>query len=85
MWGHSYYKLLGITDLIATDQEDYVRLAVKVARDKAFAAGISKRILENSHKLYRNKKAGTVWTDMLLSIAKKEGTPHENMTQKDEL
>lgn len=85
-WTQAYYKLLGITDLIATDEDDYVRLAVRVARDKAFAASISQRILESSHKLYRNKKAGGVWTDMLLSIAKKEGTPHENApSPKDEL
>ena len=46
------YKQMGIPDLIAKDSESYLKLALKVAKNKQFRKIVSDKINANSHKLF---------------------------------
>ncbi len=46
------YKQMGLTDLIATDAESYITLALRLAQDSDFKRRIQADIKANSHKLY---------------------------------
>ena len=57
MRGRQTYGMLrqiGIDDTIATDIDDYVRIAVRLGRDPASREGIVQRIRENRHLLFGN-------------------------------
>jgi len=45
-------RLMGIEDLIATDLDDYVRIAVELGRDAERRAALRARIAERKHVLY---------------------------------
>lgn len=47
-------KHIDIEDTIATDVEDYVRIAVRLGQDRAWRDDISRRIRENKHKLFND-------------------------------
>ena len=70
-WTQAYYKMLGIHDLIAVDEGDYVRLATSFGRNKTASADIRKLIKGNAHKLYRSRDAADTWTRMLLNITRR--------------
>ena len=46
------YKQMGLSDLIATDANSYLRLALKLAQDADFKRRMQDDIKANSHKLY---------------------------------
>ena len=71
-WTQAYYHHMGITDLIATDIDHYVELAVKVGTDKAFYNELRERIKNNSHKIFYSKEASKAWEQVLLDIYQKE-------------
>ena len=60
--------LVGMTDLIATNPDDYVRIAVKVANDKPYAAELRRKLAERLPALYESKEAVQAWTNLLLRI-----------------
>jgi len=60
-WTYAYYNHIGVLDLIAKDQADYVNIAVKIATNKDYRSEISKKIKENSIKLFNSKDAGKAW------------------------
>jgi predicted O-linked N-acetylglucosamine transferase (SPINDLY family) len=43
-WLTTMYEAIGVTDLIASTPDDYVRLAVRLASDPAWKAGLADRI-----------------------------------------
>ncbi|WP_297172923.1 hypothetical protein [Thermomonas sp.] len=47
-------KHIGVEDTIASDSEDYVRIAVRLGQDRAWRDDISRRIRENKHKLFND-------------------------------
>ena len=70
-WTQAYYKVMGITKLIAKDTVDYVRIAIEIAnssdtKKKELRASIKKAVHE---KLYDNTKAAKLWADTILSVA----------------
>ena len=70
-WTQAYYKVMGITKLIAKDANDYVRVAIATANasdaeKQALRASIKNAVFK---KLYRNTKAAKLWADAILSVA----------------
>jgi len=47
-----YYKQMGLDDLIASNENEYVSLAIKLAHDPDFKNQMKNDIKENSHKLF---------------------------------
>lgn len=48
------YMQMGVTDLIARDREDFIRLAVRLGTDPAFRTEMSEKILRNNDVLFSN-------------------------------
>ena len=67
-WTQAYYKLIGVTDLIASNAAEYVQLATKIATNKEYAKKIKNKILANKNKLFKSNEAITAWEDMLIKI-----------------
>jgi protein O-GlcNAc transferase len=51
------YKVIGIDDCIAGDEEEYVSIAVKIASDREYRKQLSSRILETSGILFEDMNA----------------------------
>ena len=51
---NAVYKRMDITDLIASDKEQYVQLAIKAANDKEFNQEIRSKIAERKNKIFNN-------------------------------
>ena len=49
------YRRMGYTELIARDEADYVRLAVRLATDAPFRAQASRAILERCAVLFNER------------------------------
>jgi protein O-GlcNAc transferase len=43
-------KMMGLTETIASDKQQYIQLAVKLATDKNYRQGLRQSIEENKHK-----------------------------------
>ncbi len=46
------YRQMGLSDMIATDEETYVQLALRLAQDKGFQLRMQNAIKANSHNLF---------------------------------
>ena len=60
------YKLMEMPELIADSPESYARLAVRVATDKAWQAGLRQRILARNAVLFDNP----AWSQALLRFCR---------------
>ncbi|MAX24451.1 MAG: hypothetical protein CMJ19_08095 [Phycisphaeraceae bacterium] len=60
------YKQMGFESLIAKDADDYVRLAVRLATDHAFASAVRQRIGERSNILFTNSKSIDEWQNFFV-------------------
>lgn len=69
-WTLAFYDILGVTDAVAVDKDDYVRLAVTIGRDDTLRNSIKSKIAKNIHKMWRCEKAVDNWSNALLNIAK---------------
>ncbi len=47
-WLASMYETIGVTDLIATDENDYVNLALRLAADRAWRQALAERLRSNN-------------------------------------
>jgi predicted O-linked N-acetylglucosamine transferase (SPINDLY family) len=47
-------KRMGLTELVVPSEQDYVALAVRLARDTEYRGHIRKRIAESSHVLFED-------------------------------
>lgn len=70
-WTQAYYKIMGIEEFIAMDQNDYVKIAVETAnmlpekKEK-----MREKIKSSAHKkLYRNDAGVQYWINAFLDIA----------------
>lgn len=57
MRGRQTYGMLrkmGVEDTIATDVDDYVRIAVRLGKDADWRKDVTRRVRENSHKLFND-------------------------------
>ena len=53
----AFYKQMGLTELIATDAESYVTLALRLARDADFRLRMQTDIKDNANKLFESLDA----------------------------
>jgi predicted O-linked N-acetylglucosamine transferase (SPINDLY family) len=66
------YKRMGFEDLIATTEENYVELAMKIATYPPLRRHFEKRIADNKHKLYQDEEAVNEWYNFLKNECNKE-------------
>ena len=72
-WTKAYYDILGVSDAIAKDKDDYAKLAVSIACNPSLKASISSKISENIHKMWRSEEAVNNWTEIFLQLSQKNG------------
>ena len=65
------YKQMGLSDLIATDVNSYLRLAIKLAQDADFKRRMQDDIKANAHKLYERFEAVEEMETFFISATKK--------------
>ena len=70
-WTKAYYDILGVSDAIAKDKDDYAKLAVSIACNPSLKASISSKISENIHKMWRSEEAVNNWTEIFLQLSQK--------------
>ena len=70
-WTKAYYDILGVSDAIAKDEDDYAKLAVSIACNPSLKASISSKISENIHKMWRSEEAVNNWTEIFLQLSQK--------------
>ena len=85
-WTQAFYRILGVSDLVATDAADYARIAVRLATEPAEAAALRRRIAEALPQLYESRDAVKAWTRMLMGLAlppalKRTGDARASLTQ----
>jgi len=54
---YALYKLMGLTECVAHDKEDYVKIAVRLAADPAFRERVREEILARNSVLYEDSEA----------------------------
>ena len=68
-WSMAYYEQLGVTDLVAKDADDYVRIAVRIATDESAREEVKRRVQAALPKLFRRQEAVDEWSKMLRRLA----------------
>mmetsp|Transcript_15295 Transcript_15295/g.18564 ORF Transcript_15295/g.18564 Transcript_15295/m.18564 type:complete len:652 (+) Transcript_15295:140-2095(+) len=71
-WSLAYFNQIGVLDSVASSKNEYVDLAVQFATNKDRQKELKKKILNNSHKLFKNKHPVKAWEQVLTQIH--EGT-----------
>jgi protein O-GlcNAc transferase len=66
--GMYFSKLIGVEDGIATDEQDFVERAVRIANNPALRTSIRERVLANNHRLFHNPDASKELASTLLSL-----------------
>jgi protein O-GlcNAc transferase len=61
-------KMMGLTETIASDKQQYIQLAVKLATDKNYRQGLRQSIEENKHKLYQDLAPVRALENFLFSV-----------------
>ena len=64
-WSLAYYNIIGVTDTIAKDKEDYVNIAVKIGTNSIEKERLKKLILDNVHKLFYCNNAVESWSTVI--------------------
>lgn len=62
------YRQMGMTDLIATSEEEYVDLALRLANDREWQAGIRQLVSSRSGPLFENQAAVDEFNAFLASL-----------------
>lgn len=62
----AYYKIMGFEDLIATNKQEYINLAIKLATDKTFKTKAHDIIQKSNHLLYNNQNILTQYHDFFM-------------------
>ncbi|WP_228371294.1 hypothetical protein [Trichormus azollae] len=55
----SFLKLLGMTDTIAKNEQDYIEVAIKLGFDPDWRKSIAERMSQNHHRLFDDKNCVT--------------------------
>lgn len=86
-WTMAYYDMLGVgSDLIASDADDYVRRAVRIATDEKLRAELKARVHEALPRLYHREEAVVEWSKLLrrLALGGGEGGEEGGVTDGDD-
>jgi protein O-GlcNAc transferase len=62
-------QMMGVTDTITETVDEYVSIAVRLARDISWRAALRKRISERKHHLYRDKSCILALEEFLFRVA----------------
>ncbi|MDR3389247.1 MAG: tetratricopeptide repeat protein [Rudaea sp.] len=65
---YAMLKRIGLTDLIASDNDDYVLRAIALARDDEYRAAIGRQIGERKRELFEDRTVCTALADLLRTI-----------------
>lgn len=65
---YAAYRQIDFMDLVAEDEEDYIRLAHRLATDSAWRAEMRAKIFELSTPLFENLKAVRELEDFLIRV-----------------
>ena len=57
--------MMGVTETIAASVEDYVSIAVRLAKDPAERQALRERMKANAHKVYRDRACIAALEDFL--------------------
>ena len=68
--GLAILTVMGITETVASDRDDMVAIAVRLARDVEWRQAIQQRIRVNKHRLYRDRAAITALEAVLEQAAR---------------
>ncbi|HEB86819.1 MAG TPA: hypothetical protein ENI68_07385 [Gammaproteobacteria bacterium] len=63
------YMKMGVTDLIAHSNDEYIQLALRVASDDTYREALEQRIREQSGQLFEDKESVREWEDILERVA----------------
>lgn len=64
---YGLYRKMGFIDMIATNTENYVKIAVKCATDKQWRQSVSDKIASNKHLIFMEEDSVYEWSDFLSS------------------
>ena len=64
----AFYLAMGIRDCIAADRDDYVKIAVRIARDPDYRAALSHNILSRRSAIFEADAAASELGDVLLGL-----------------
>ncbi len=53
--GQAFYKLIEVEDLIASNEEEYITLAIQIAQNNTYRDKMRKKILKNNHLMFGHK------------------------------
>ncbi len=65
-------RLLDLTELIASDVEDYLRIAVELGRSRDWREDLRGRIRERKHRLYDDATAVAAFADAITTLVEKK-------------
>ena len=61
-------KMMGIEETIATNKEDYVKIAVHLGQDAQYRQHISQKVADNKHKLYGDLQPVRALENFILNV-----------------
>jgi len=67
-FSYGFYQKMGIMDLVASNFDNYVELAIKCANNKEWRNTLSKQILEKTSVLFNEQKSIDDWDEMLTNM-----------------
>ena len=65
---HGLYQKMGVLDLVANNNEEYVTLANKCATDKIFRKSISDKILNNLNLIFNEPESVNTWINFCVEV-----------------
>jgi len=63
--GAAILRMMGVTDTICGNVEDYIATAIRLAKNPHERAALSRRIGENKHRIYRDRACITALEDLI--------------------
>lgn len=68
-WSLAYYSIMGVGELVARDEDEYVAIAARLGADPAWRREVKRRVRANVHKLYGRTEAVDAWATLLRRLA----------------
>ncbi len=62
-------RLMGVAELIADNEDDYVRIALRLGKNQDYRKEVSERILANTHKILEDEAPIKAFTRFLIQFA----------------
>ena len=78
-WTLAYYSIMGVLDLVAKDENEYVETAVRLGTDLNYREKVRFKIQNNMHKLWRQTDAVDEWSKMLERMARFDRNNHDEL------